>query len=171
MTVFDVVLGTVISERVVKNLTDGTEKRKDDSGNSMATVLLRWPWFWCKNVEPCILLSVHFGKWCVLWVLLPWWQFRHTPAQQGKCRVTMVIWPFQLWSMEKLSTHLFSPTSARGLDFPTYLPLHGFPVPHHYYEGCMCPEDAVAVGVAQVSGGDLEDSSAYNPSTLLPGQF
>lgn len=73
MTVFDVVLGTVISERVVKNLTDGTEKRKDGWGNSMATVLLRWPWFWCENVEPCILLSVNFGKWCVLWVLLTWW--------------------------------------------------------------------------------------------------
>lgn len=130
MTVCDV-LGPVISERVVKNLTDGTEKRKYDSGNSMATILLRWPWFWCENVEPCILLSVHFGKWCVLWLLffffLPRWQFLHTPAQQGKC-------PFQLWSIEKLSIHLFFPTSGRGLDFPTYLPLQGFPVPHLYYE-------------------------------------
>lgn len=33
----------------------------------------------------------------------------------------------------------------------------------------MCTEDAVAVGVAQVRGSDLEDSSAYDPSTLFPG--
>lgn len=45
MTVFDVVLGTVTSERVM-NLTDGIERRKGDSGNRMVTVLLRWPWFW-----------------------------------------------------------------------------------------------------------------------------
>lgn len=34
---------------------------------------------------------------------------------------------------------------------------------------CMCPKDAVAVGEVEVSEGGLEDNSAYDPSTLLPG--
>lgn len=120
----------------------------------------------------CLFLSENAvgAQWCVFWVLLAWWQFgdTHLPNKAN------VEWPWSFvpfssgpWKNSQLICSLLPRRVSRIFPQTSLSPRVSSSPPLLW--GWMCTEDAMAVGVAQVSGGDLEDSSAYDPSTLLPG--
>lgn len=133
-------------------------------GRRMIWVTVWSPSYWAGH-EPgqgvcspvyCLFFSANAlgAKGCVFCILSPWCPFWHKPDQQGTSSMTVVICPFQLWSMEKFSTDLFSSALVSGHDFSCTPPIstEGFQMPYRYYYGCGSMEGVSTVGVVQVSG-------------------
>lgn len=118
MTAFNLVLSTAIFERGMENLAAGRGRKEDDSGTSLGTILLRWPWMWAENVEPSVwsvkmllvrsavsfCIGVHFDTNLLTKVNIVW-QWLFVPFSSGP------------WK----NSHLFSFTLVSGQDFVAFL--------------------------------------------------